>query len=129
MKNILVFTIILLFAAGIAYAKDYEVKKKVGEYNVEVKIENPGVGANDVKIGVKDESGKYVTDAKVNVKYSMPEGIDWPLMHFTTDAKLEGQEYNAKVKIPMPGTWTAVVSITRGGKTRSLKFPVEALKK
>lgn len=129
MKKILAFIVILLFAAGIAYAKDYEVKKKVGEYDVEVKIDNPGVGANNIKIEVKDESGKYVTDAKINIKYSMPEGIDWPPMHFTTDAKLEGQEYNAKIKIPMPGTWTTVVSIMQGGKTRSLKFSVEAYKK
>lgn len=124
MKKILAFTIILLFAAGIACAKDYEVKKKVGEYDVEVKIDNPGVGANNVKIEVKDKSGNYVTDAKINVKYSMPEGID----NYSTDAKLEGHEYNAKIKIPMPGTWTTVVSITRDGKTRSLEFSVEAHK-
>jgi YtkA-like protein len=129
MKKILAFAMILLFAAGIAYAKDYEVKKKVGEYNVEVKIDNPRVGPNNIKIEVKDESGKYVTDAKINVKYSMPEGIDWPPMHFTTDAKLEGQEYSAKIKIPMPGTWATVVSITRGGKTSSMKFNIEAHKK
>jgi hypothetical protein len=130
MKKTPAFTVILLLvAAGIACAKDYEVKKKAGEYDVEVKIDNPGVGANNVKIEVKDESGKYVTDAKINVKYSMPEGIDLPPMHFTADAKLEGQEYNAKIKIPMPGTWTTVISITRGGKTTSLKFSVEAHKK
>jgi hypothetical protein len=58
----------------------------------------------------------------------MPEGIDWPPMHFSTDAKLEGQEYNAKIKIPMPGTWTTVVSIMRGGKTSSVKFYVDASK-
>lgn len=129
MKKILAFTAILFFITGIAHAKDYEVKKKAGQYDVEVKIDNPGVGANAIKIQVKDESGKYVTDAKVNVKYSMPEGVDWPPMHFKTDATLEGHEYEAKIKIPMPGTWITVVSIMRGGKTSSMKFPVEAHKK
>lgn len=76
MKKTAAFIVILLFAAGVAHAKDYEVKKKVGEYNVEIRIDNARVGANNVKIEVKDESGNYVNDAKVNVKYSMPEGID-----------------------------------------------------
>lgn len=67
-----------------------------------------------------------MTDAKVNVKYSMPEGIDWPPMHFKTAATLEGHEYKAKIKIPMPGTWTTVVSIMRGKINSSMKFPVEA---
>ncbi len=125
MKKILAFTAVLFFITGIVSAKDYEVKKKAGEYDVEARIDNPRVGANTVKIQVKDESGKYVTDAKVTVKYSMPEGIDWPPMHFEKDANVEGQEYTAKIKIPMPGTWTTVVSIMRGGKTSSMEFYVD----
>lgn len=129
MKKILAFTVILFFISGITDAMDYAVKKKVGQYDVEVKIDNPGVGANIVKIQVKDASGEYVTDAIVNIKYSMPEGIDWPPMHFEKDAKLEGHEYKAEIKIPMPGTWTTVINVTRGGKTSSMKFPVEVHKK
>lgn len=129
MKKILAIAAILFFITSVASAKDYEVKKKAGDYNVEVKIDNPGVGANAIKIRVKDESGNYVTDAKVNVEYSMPEGIDWPPMHFTTDAKLEGHEYAAKVKIPMPGAWTMVISVMRGGKTSEMKFVMDAYKR
>jgi uncharacterized membrane protein len=54
------FTAVLFFITGLTYAKDFEVTKKAGEYDVEVKIENPGVGANNIKIEIKDASGKYV---------------------------------------------------------------------
>lgn len=129
MKKTIAFTALLFLITGIAYAKDYQVKKKAGDYDVEARIADPRVGANDLTIQVKDGSGNYVTDAKVEVKYSMPEGIDWPTMHFTTDAKREGNQYTAKIKIPMPGTWTTVVSVMRDGKTSSMEFPVEAYRK
>lgn len=126
MKKLLVFAVILLFTISIAYAKEFEVKEKAGDYQIEFKIDNLRVGANNVKIEIKDKSGKYVTGAKVQVEYSMPEGIDWPTMNFKTDAKLEGHEYKAKMKIPMAGTWTTVVNIMQGGKTNSMKFKIDA---
>lgn len=55
----------------------------------------------------------------------MPEGIDLQPMHFKTDMKLEGNEYKGKIEIPMAGTWTTVVNITREGKTSSTKFSLE----
>lgn len=125
MKKLAVFVVIIVLTAGIAYAKEFEVKEKAGDYQVEFKIDNLRVGANIVKIEIKDVSGKYVNDAKVQVKYSMPEGIDLPQMNFETGTKLEGNEYKAKMKIPMAGTWTAVVNIMRGGKTSSAKFKLE----
>ena len=33
MKKLAVFTVMLLFIAGFAYAKDYEINKKAGEYD------------------------------------------------------------------------------------------------
>jgi hypothetical protein len=85
-----------VLTAGIAYAKEFEVKEKAGAYQVEFKIDNLRIGANNVKIELKDESGKYVNDAKVQVKYSMPEGIDLPPMHFKADMKLDGNEYKGR---------------------------------
>ncbi len=125
MKKLVVFVVIIVLTAAIAYAKEFEVKEKAGDYQVEFKIDNLRIGANNVKIEVKDESGKYVNDAKVQVKYSMPEGVDLTPMHFETGTKLEGNEYKAKMKIPMAGTWTTVVSIIRGGKTSSMKLKLE----
>ncbi len=98
MKKIAILAAIVFLITGIAYAKEFEVKEKAGIYQVEFKIDNLRVGANNVKITIKDGSGNYVTDAKVQIKYSMPEGIDLPPMHFAVDAKVEGKEYSATIK-------------------------------
>ena len=121
MKKIAIFAAIVFLMTGIAYAKEFELREKAGIYQVEFKIDNVRVGANDVKIEVKDKSGKNVTDAKVNVQYSMPEGVELPHMHFKTDMKLEGNEYRGTIKIPMAGSWGTVINIIRGGKTSSTK--------
>ncbi len=125
MKKLVVLAAIIVLTAGIAYAKEFVKKGQAGTFQVEFKIDNLRVGANDINIEVKDESGKSVSDAKVQVKYSMPEGIDLPPMHFETGMKLEGNEYKGKIKIPMAGTWTTVVNVIRGGKTGSMKFNLE----
>jgi hypothetical protein len=128
MKKLAVFTLILLLIAGIAYAKDYEVKKKAGEYNVEVKIDKnpPIVGDNNITVEVKDASGKYVTDAKVKVEYSMPAMPGMPAMNYKADTVLSGNEYKAKINFSMSGAWNVVIKISRAGKTASLKFNVDA---
>jgi len=119
---------VLLLVAGIAYAKDYEVKKKAGEYDVEVKIDRnpPVVGDNNVKIEIKDSSGKYVTDAKVVVDYGMPAMPGMPAMNYKADAELKGNEYKAKMNLSMSGSWNIAVKITRAGKTSTMKFTVDA---
>lgn len=128
MKRLAVFTLTLLLIGGIAYAKDYEVKKKVGEYDVEVKIDKnpPVVGDNNIEIGIKDASGKYVTDAKVKVEYSMPAMPGMPAMNYKTDTELKGDEYKAKINLSMSGSWNIAVKITRSGKTATMKFNVDA---
>ncbi len=52
MKRFAAAFIILLLAAGLAYAKDYVVMKKAGSYMVEVKLDkNPPItGANKMEI-------------------------------------------------------------------------------
>lgn len=128
MKKLAIITLILILIAGIAYAKDYEVKKKAGEYDVEVKIDKnpPIVGDNNITIEIKDASGKYVTDAKVKVEYSMPAMPGMPAMNYKTDTELKGDEYKAKMNLSMSGSWNIAVKITRSGKTATMKFNVDA---
>ncbi len=128
MKRLTVFTLLLLLIAGIAYAKDYEVKKRAGDYAVEIKIDKnpPVVGDNNVTIEIKDASGKYVTDAKVKVEYSMPAMPGMPAMNYKADATLSGNEYKAKMNFSMSGAWNVAVKITRGGKITAVRFNVDA---
>lgn len=128
MKRLTVLTIILLLITGIAYAKDYEVKKKAGEYDVEIKIDKnpPVVGDNNIEVKIKDASGKHVTDAKVRIEYTMPAMPGMPAMNYKADAELKGYEYKAKMNLSMSGAWNVAVKITRGSKTTTVKFNVDA---
>lgn len=128
MKRLAVIGLVLLLIAGVAYAKDYEVKKKAGDYDVEIKIDKnpPVVGDNNIEIEIKDAAGKYVTDAKVKVEYSMPAMPGMPAMNYKTDTELKGYEYKATMNLSMSGAWNIAVKITRGGKTSTVKFNVDA---
>ena len=118
----------LLLIAGIAYAKDYEVSKKAGDYNVLIKIDkNPPVaGKNNMEIAITDASGKAVTDAKVVLSYSMPAMAGMPAMSYKADAEPKGNVYKTKVDYSMAGSWNNELKITRGGKTASARFTIDA---
>lgn len=127
MKRLVLFTLILLLIAGIVYAKDYEIKKKAGEYDVEVKIDKnpPVVGNNNIEIEIKDAAGKYVTDAKVKVEYSMPAMPGMPPMNYKTDAEIKGEKYKATMNLSMSGPWNIAIKITHANKITTLKFNVD----
>ena len=119
---------VILLIAGIAYAKDYEVKKKTGVYDVEIKIDKnpPAVGKNNMEIEIEDAAGKYVTDAKVMVEYSMPAMSGMPAMNYKAEAELKGEGYKATMDLSMSGSWNVTIKITRGDKTSKVKFSVDA---
>jgi len=128
MRRLVVIGVVILLVAGIAYAKEYEVKKKAGEYTVEIRIDkNPPVtGDNMVTVDVRDASGKQVTDAKVKIDFGMSAMPGMPAMDYKADAELKGSVYKANMNLSMSGPWNIVVKITRAGKTSSLKFTVDA---
>lgn len=125
MKGLIaVAAVIVLLFTGIVYAKDFEVKKKAGEYEVLVMIDRnlPVVGDNNIAIAVRDSAGKDVTDARVSVEYSMPAMSGMPAMRYKAEAELKGNEYRAKMNLPTPGSWTIVVKIARQGKKATMNF-------
>jgi len=128
MKKVLlsVFAVVMVF--GIASAKDYEVKKKAGDYDVEAKIDRnpPVVGDNHITIEVRDAAGKYVTDAKVVVDYSMPAMPGMPPMNYKTDAELKGSAYKATMNLSMSGPWSISIKVTKAGKTSTARFNIDA---
>ncbi len=128
MKKVLMVFMAVLLITGLVYAKDLEVKKKTSSYEVEVKIDKnpPVVGKNNIEVEIKDAQGKYVTDAKVQVEYSMPAMPGMPAMNYKADAKLDGYEYKAVIEPSMSGARNIAVKITRGGKTETVKFNIDA---
>jgi len=128
MRRLLLFSLIVLLMVGIAYGKSYEVKRRAGEYEAEVKIDRspPVVGDNHIEIEVKDARGKPVTDAKVLVNYYMPPMPRMAPMNYRTDAKLKGEKYKATMNFIMSGPWVIAIKITRGEKTSTAKLNVDA---
>jgi hypothetical protein len=129
MKRIIMIltAIVLLLAVGLAYAKDYEMTKKAGEYTVLVTIDkNPPVtGKNNMAVGIKDGAGKDVTDATVSIDYGMPAMPGMPAVNYKTGASLKDKRYLATLNFSMSGPWSIAVKITRGGKTQSVKLNVD----
>ena len=123
---LLIFT--LFFIASTSYAKGYEVKKKVGDYDAEVKMDrsSPVIGDNNIEIEIKDAGGKSLTDAKVLVNYYMPPMPRMAPMNYITDAKLNGEKYKAKMNFIMSGPWIIAIKINHGGKISTTKFNVNA---
>jgi nitrogen fixation protein FixH len=128
MKKVLMIGLAVLLSAGVALAKDYEVKKKAGDFDVVVTIDkNPPVtGDNGVTVSVKDAAGKAVKDAKVVVDYSMPGMPGMPPMNYKADAVAKGDAYAATMNLSMAGPWNIAVKISAGGKTGSMKFTIDA---
>ena len=127
MKRFVMVTMLVLLSAGVVSAKAYEVKKKAGDYSVELAMDKSAVrGKNDLEITVKDAGGNYVTDAKVIANYSMPAMSGMPAMNYNAEAQLHGNIYRSMLDFPMSGSWNLTIKITRKGKTVSAKFTIDA---
>ena len=128
MKITIPIIILLLAIGGAAYAGGLEVKKKAGEYDLEIKIDRnpPIIGDNRIEIEIRS-GGKPVTDAKVLVNYYMPPMPRMAPMNYTTDAKLKKETYRATMNLIMAGPWYISIIIDRGGKIAKARVNVDAI--
>ena len=128
MKSLILCVLALFLTTAVAFAKDYEMTKKAGEYDVTLNINKnpPVVGDNGFTITVKDASGKAVANAVVVIDYSMPAMSGMPAMSYKADASLKGDAYAGNMNLSMSGAWTVAIKITQAGKTSTAKFNVEA---
>lgn len=101
----------------VAQAKPAE--KRVGSLAVTVSTapDTAKLGENTLRIRVKDGAGKPVTDAVVNLEYTM----DMPGMLIDKiEAKHIGDGvYEAPVRFTMTGPWGVTVSIQRSGQAEA----------
>jgi hypothetical protein len=127
MKRITISIFVLFLTFGLAYAKDFMVVKKAGDYMVHMKLDkNPPVtGQNEMEISIQDATGADVTDATVAVDYSMPAMPGMPAMNYKAKAEVKGSRYLTNVDFSMSGAWNVNIKITRAGKTQSVKFNVD----
>lgn len=125
MKKIAVSIIILLLTAGFAYAKNYELTKKTGDYTVNMAMDkSPSLGKNNVTLTIKDTQGKAVSSQSVVVSYSMPAMPGMPPMNYKTKAIPKDGLYKAALEICMAGPWTIEVKFN-AGSTHTVKFSID----
>jgi hypothetical protein len=81
-----------------------EILKKDG-YMITISSDKPLVtGNNDIKVTLYRDK-KEITDAKVKVKFFMPEMPGMPYMEYKEKLKLDGKAYKGVVNFSMNGTW------------------------
>ena len=127
LKNLFLNIFIVLLIITVAYARDYKVRKKSGNFIVEMMIDRnpPIVDKNKITLEIKDDRGRYITDAKVIVNYYMSPMPGMPPMNYNTAAQLQGKEYKAVMDLIMAGPWNIVVKIIRAGKTFAVTFAID----
>jgi hypothetical protein len=127
MKRVALIFVVLLLASGLAYAKDYEITKKAGDYTVQVTIDKnpPIVGKNKMEIQLKDATGKDITDAAVAIDYGMPPMPGMHAMNYKAKTEWTGSRYLATLNFSMSGPWFINVRITHAGKSQLVKFNVD----
>jgi nitrogen fixation protein FixH len=121
MKKICVVIMVVVLAASVLVgcSKGYESQKRVGDMGITLKVDRyPLVkGDNALSVQVAEQGGKTVTDATVNVRYSMPPMSGMAPMEFNTQAAPKGGGYSFAANIPMEGGWKVEVTVTQPGKT------------
>ena len=124
----LLLILLLILSAASAGARNYELRRKVGDYEAEVRMDRnpPSLGDNNIEIEIKDTGGKPLTEAKVLVNYYMPPMPRMAPMNYITDAKLKGEKYKATMNFIMSGPWVIAIKINHAGKTSTAKFNVDA---
>ena len=112
---------------GPACGKDLELKNKIGEYDVEIRLDRnpPIVGNNPIEIQIKDSRGQAITDAGVFINYYMPPMPRMAPMNYIIPAKADGTGYRATMNFIMSGPWVIAVKITSAGKTKTAKFHID----
>jgi membrane fusion protein, copper/silver efflux system len=91
-------------------------EKKVGGVTLAWSMEPaaPRIGENAIRVTVKGEGGKPVSDAKVQLTYTMP----MPGMLPATVPMNRGKDgmYEAKVNLGMGGQWDLTITVQRPGQ-------------
>ena len=82
------------------------------------------VGKNDFVIELSKDS-KVVDNAKVKIKFFMPEMPGMPYMESESEATLVGKVYKLNINLPMGGTWQYQLKFkTEDGVVHTIKGSV-----
>ncbi|MGB1226261.1 MAG: FixH family protein [Poseidonibacter sp.] len=103
--NLLKIVAILALTLGLLNAEPVFQEGSKNGYDVVLKSDKTLVmGDNDIFVTLSKD-GKVITDAKVKIKFFMPEMPGMPYMEYKDKAKLVNGKYKMLVNFAMGGTW------------------------
>lgn len=125
MKSLLKLFFATIICGVLAYASPIDQSGKTDGYGVDLKSQKSlVVGNNDFLIAITKD-GELVKDAKVKIKFYMPEMPGMPYMEYEGKAALSGEAYKTMINFSMSGTWQYQLKFkTADGKVHKLRGSV-----
>lgn len=115
---------ILFLAIGLLNANPINLQEKDG-YEVKLQSEKPLVVGTNTLVVTLAKDAKMLTNAKVKIKFFMPEMPGMPYMENEKKAKLVGGKYKISVNLSMGGTWQYHLMFkTEDGKVHKIRSSV-----
>lgn len=95
----------LMCFVTITLASPIDLMGSKNGYDIHLKsVKSLVVGSNDFIITLKKD-GKIIKDAKVKIKFFMPEMPGMPYMEYKAKGKLFDDTYKTNINFSMSGTW------------------------
>ena len=105
MKNLFKALFALLFTLGLLHADPLLQEGNKNGYDIAISSEKSlVVGNNDIFVKLSKD-GTALTNAKVKIKFYMPEMPGMPYMEYKSKGQLVGDSYKLPVNFSMSGTW------------------------
>lgn len=105
MKNLFRTLLAILITVGFLNAQTVEQEGEKDGYNVKLSSSKAlFVGTNEFFIELAKDS-KVVDNAKVKIKFFMPEMPGMPYMEYEDEATLVNGKYKVNINFSMGGTW------------------------
>ncbi len=83
----------------------YHYEEITDDIKTVVFSQKPLVSGNNIIYVTLTKNGKLLTDAKIKIKFFMPEMPGMPYMEYIADGKLDGDKYKFNINLGMSGTW------------------------
>lgn len=97
--------------------------KEVDGFRVELGSTKPLIaGNNEIKLQITKE--KKPVEAKVKVKFFMPEMPGMPYMEFKADGKTEKGAFETNINLSMGGTWQYIIKFKIGDEVHKVRGSV-----
>ena len=104
-KNIFKVLVSIMILVGVVNADFIDLSGNVKGVDVTLKSVNDLVtGSNDFFVTLSKD-GKAISDAKVKIKFFMPEMPGMPYMEYKSKAKFVDGKYKLSGNFAMGGTW------------------------